>query len=215
MATEALRVVTADEVVLVGDLHLPPAGVAPVGGAVVCHPHPLYGGDRHNPVVVALARALADAGHVTARFDFRGAGGSGGSHGGGVPERADVAAVLDAVHARVPGGSLILAGYSFGAAVALSVLDPRITAWVAVALPLALLTGDAGAGLHDGRPVLVLSPEHDQFSPPDRVTRAAANAGWPAVTVLPVPMADHFLAGATATVADAVVAFVQNHSTPG
>jgi alpha/beta superfamily hydrolase len=215
MPTEALRVVTADGVTLVGDLHLPAAGVAPAGAAVVCHPHPLYGGDRHNPVVVTLARALADAGHVTARFDFRGAGGSGGSHGGGAAERSDVVAVLDAVRARVPDGPLVLAGYSFGAAVAVSVLDPRVTAWVAVALPLALLTGDAGAALHDGRAVLLLSPEHDQFSSADQVARAAEDAGWPAVTVVPVPMADHFLAGATATVADAAIGFVQSRGAEG
>ncbi|NIR39517.1 MAG: alpha/beta hydrolase, partial [Actinobacteria bacterium] len=61
------------------DLLTPPD---PTGTAVVAHPHPLYGGTRHDLVVAALCRGLVDAGRRVLRFDFRGTGGSGGSHDG-------------------------------------------------------------------------------------------------------------------------------------
>jgi alpha/beta superfamily hydrolase len=202
-----VRFVTADGLTLVGDLHLP--GGDPVGAAVVCHPHPRYGGDRGNPVVVALARALAAAGWTALRFDFRGTGTSEGVHGGGRAERADVAAALDAVVDAAGGAPvpLLVTGYSFGAAVALSTTDPRIRGWVGVALPLALAASLPDAALPDERPVLLLAPEHDQFSPAADVTAAVAAAAWPNVTVRAVPMADHFLAGATDVVAAEAVAF--------
>src|SRR5690348_2382922 len=118
------------------------------GVAVVCHPHPLYVGDRFNPVVQALFDALPAAGFTTIRFDFREA------HDRGVAERLDVRAAIDAV--AVDGLPVVVAGYSFGALVALSTRDPRISAVVAVAPP--LTPGAEGPGV----PALVLSPTHDQ-----------------------------------------------------
>src|SRR4029078_1238020 len=88
-------------------------------GCVVCHPHPLYGGDMNSPVVVAVAPAPAAAGIATLRFDFRGAGTSGGTHGGGVPEIEDARAAVE-MRARATGASRIaVAGYSLGSFVAL------------------------------------------------------------------------------------------------
>jgi alpha/beta superfamily hydrolase len=210
MRTRPLEVTTADGERLDADVLLPDRVR---GTAVVCHPHPRYGGDRSNPVVTALCGAFVDAGLVTVRFDFRGTGRSTGVHGGGVAEHADVLAALDAAleltrdatEAGDPDGPVIVAGYSFGSAVALSLVDPRITGWVAVALPLALTESVPGRALVDGRPVLLVSPEHDQFSPAAAVTAAAV--AWPAATVVSVPMADHFLAGGLRTVAEAAGAF--------
>ena len=81
---------------------------------LITHPHPLYGGDMDNPVVVAIARAYAGMGYTTLRFNFRGVGRSRGMHGGGEGEQEDVAAALRFLSER--GKTPIdLAGYSFGA----------------------------------------------------------------------------------------------------
>jgi hypothetical protein len=190
---------TADGVTLAGDLAVPPS---PRAAAVLCHPHPAYGGDRHNPVVDALFRALPGAGMAALRFDFRPGSGSAQAGGG---ERADVVAALDLLATEVPGVPLWLAGYSFGADVALAVDDPRHAGWVAVAPPLRFGGPPAPAG-GDRRPVLVLVPEHDRYSPPERAR--AATAGWPVATVEVVPGADHFLAGSAGRAAAAAVAWL-------
>ena len=100
-------------------LEVPAAG-APVGGfAVVCHPHPLHGGTMQNKVVHTLARALQEAGIATLRFNFRGVGASAGSYDEGRGEIEDALAVIAYGRARWPGAALTLAGFSFGAQVAL------------------------------------------------------------------------------------------------
>ncbi len=180
----------------------------PRAAAVVTHPHPLMGGDMHNPVPAGVARALAAAGVTAVRLSFRGAGGSGGEHGGGDPERGDVVAALDALAGVAPGVPLIGVGYSFGADVLLAVDDARLAGVVAVAPPLRVLPVDALRAPRDGRPTLVLSPAHDQFCDPDQA--AAAVEGWPSTTVEPVVGCDHFLAGGVQRVVDRVLTFVDD-----
>jgi alpha/beta superfamily hydrolase len=187
---------TADGLTIAGELSLTAAAA---GAAVVCHPHPLYGGDMHNHVVSALVRGMTDAGAVTLRFDFRGVGRSEGSHAGSDDERLDVAAAIDTVTALAPDGPLVLAGYSFGALVGLQVTDPRIDGWLAVA-PL-LTDGPPPLAAADHRPKRLLLAEHDQFAPPASVEPRLS--GWASTTAIVVPMADHFLFGASAFVTDA------------
>jgi hypothetical protein len=91
-------------------------GAAP-GGAVITHPHPLFGGDMANNVVLAAARALAARGLSALRFNFRGVGRSTGTYGGGLEEAEDVAAALAFLKSRTAGPHYVI-GYSFGAAVA-------------------------------------------------------------------------------------------------
>jgi uncharacterized protein len=92
------------------------AGAAPAG-AVITHPHPLYGGSMNNNVVWTATRALGERGWSTLRVNFRGVGASTGSYGGGLAETADVAAALAFLQSRAPGPGYVV-GYSFGAAVA-------------------------------------------------------------------------------------------------
>ncbi len=91
-------------------------GGASVGVAVVCHPHPLFGGTMDNKVVQTVARALLALGWTTVRFNFRGVGQSAGSWDDGRGEVEDALAVVD--QHRVRGQPLLLAGFSFGGFVA-------------------------------------------------------------------------------------------------
>jgi alpha/beta superfamily hydrolase len=192
---ERAQLVTSDGHRLDADLEL---ATGPARGAVaVCHPHPHYGGDRFNPVVDAVFRALPPAGFHALRFDFR------AEHGGGVAERLDVVAALDLLAQRVPDVALHLVGYSFGAVVALSTADPRVRSVVAVAPPLPAMA----AAIEAPRvPALVLAPAHDQFCAPG--VAAPIVSAWPDAELAEVEMADHFLAGRTGAVADAVVAWL-------
>ena len=92
---------------------------APAACAVVCHPHPLFGGTLSNKVVHTLARTFNDAGMPSLRFNFRGVGASAGTHDGGPGEVQDALAAVRYCRERWPQARLWLAGFSFGAAVAI------------------------------------------------------------------------------------------------
>ena len=107
------------EISLEGILYIPDSDSL-YPAVIVCHPHPLYGGDMDNSVVVTICQALVTQSISVLRFNFRGVGGSGGKFGGGVKEREDVKAALDYLSTRqeIDSGKLGLVGYSFGGAVA-------------------------------------------------------------------------------------------------
>ena len=95
------------------------------GMAVLCHPHPLHGGSMHNKVVHTLARTLNGLGVAALRFNFRGVGASAGQYDDGRGERDDLRAVLRWVRQQGAGAPLCLAGFSFGAWVALAVAQDQ------------------------------------------------------------------------------------------
>lgn len=98
---------------------------APKAITVVCHPHPLHGGTMTNKVVHYLARSLRDLGLATIRFNFRGVGNSSGKHAQAIGETDDLLAVIDWVQEHYPDTPLWLAGFSFGAYVALRGVSQR------------------------------------------------------------------------------------------
>lgn len=105
-----------------GDLQAVTARPAQVVGVgVICHPHPLYGGTLRNKVVHYLARTLNELGIATVRFNFRGVEKSAGEYDQGRGEQDDCRAVIDWARAWQPERPLWLAGFSFGAYVALAV----------------------------------------------------------------------------------------------
>ncbi len=91
----------------------------PILAAVVCHPHPLFGGTMHNKVIYQVNKTLDRLNVPVLRFNFRGAGLSEGTHDRGIGERDDVRAALDFLAADFPAARLLLAGFSFGAWVGL------------------------------------------------------------------------------------------------
>jgi alpha/beta superfamily hydrolase len=96
-----------------------PEEAPPARAALVCHPHPLYGGTMHNKVVHRLARGLRTTGAVVLRFNFRGAGQSHGEHAHGEGEVDDARTALDWLRSRYPELPVELAGFSFGSRVVL------------------------------------------------------------------------------------------------
>jgi hypothetical protein len=114
--SERFELSTEDGVTLEAKLDSPER--EPQRIVVFCHPHPLDGGTMNAPLMIGVAQALVARGHAVLRFNFRGTGTSGGEHGDGEAELADVSAAVE--HARSLGVPLGLAGWSFGAGVALN-----------------------------------------------------------------------------------------------
>ena len=118
------------DITLEGELHLP-QGVGPFPSVVVCHPHPLYGGNMLNNIVIAICQELSRNLVAALRFNFRGVGNSGGTFGGGITEQEDVKAALAFILSTpdIDTKRIGLAGYSFGASVALPVAlqDERVS----------------------------------------------------------------------------------------
>src|SRR5271170_5549410 len=100
-------------------------GIAASSYAVVCHPHPLFGGTMDNKVVTTVARALHELGFPTIRFNFRGVGASDGEFDQGVGETVDADTVASWGAARWPGRTLVIAGFSFGGYIALRLAQQR------------------------------------------------------------------------------------------
>ena len=177
-----------------------PAG-APAG-VVICHPHPLYGGDMDNPVVVRVQEVCAELGLATLRFNFRGVGGSGGAHGGGLPEQDDARAALDALAKATGARPLAIAGYSFGAWVATLVgrPDARVGALALIAPPLALY--DFGAVGGKPVPTLAVAGSADPYCPATDFQRFTARFAW--VTSAVIEGADHFFFGKLYPLGEAV-----------
>ncbi len=180
--------------------------------AVVCHPHPLFGGTMHNKAVFQVARALHRLGLPVLRFNFRGAGMSEGKHDHGRGEAEDVRAALDFLTKEFPGRSLVLAGFSFGAWVGLRVGcgDGRVAELVGLGLPV----GDADFSYlrECPKPKLFIQGERDQFGPRMKLEALVAEliATNPGQTKLVlVPAADHFFTGKLAEVSATLDAWMR------
>jgi len=171
-----------------------PAGGDSPAAAVVCHPHPLFGGTMHNKVVHAAAEAIVGTGLPVLRFNFRGVGGSGGAHDGGSGEQDDLRAVMDHLAGLYPRRPLLAAGYSFGAFVVLAVgcRDPRVHALIGIGIPINLV----GFGfLRECRkPLTLVQGDEDAFGPlPQLMALAALVPGG--ARVVAVKGAAHNFAG--------------------
>jgi alpha/beta superfamily hydrolase len=180
-------------------------------GVLVCHPHPQFGGDMHNPVVSAVVKAAFHEGYSTLRFNFRGVGESGGSYGEGIGEKDDVQAAIQFMKLKfqVPDPFMIVAGYSFGAWTGLQVAaqDPTVGALLGIAPPLGIYDFTF---LKDCRKrKLFVVGDRDMFCPLPELKRWYDDLEEPkSLTVL--PGADHFLTFHLPAVAEALEDFLHH-----
>jgi alpha/beta superfamily hydrolase len=173
---------------------------------VICHPQPQYGGTLDNKVVYTLARAANERGAIAVRFNFRGVGHSAGQFDHGIGEVDDLLAVVAWVRVAYPGRRLHLAGFSFGAAVALR-------GHVATdAASLLLVAPPAGMGYLDEAtaprlPWQVIHGSRDELVKLDTVRRWLATVAGPMPPLTVIDEADHFFHGRLTPLREAASAF--------
>jgi alpha/beta superfamily hydrolase len=181
--------------------------------AVVCHPHPLYGGTLHNKVVFHAMKALNSFGFPVLRFNFRGTGLSEGEHANGVEEVEDVRVALDWLESEY-ALPVICAGFSFGAAVGLRAAydDARVPALIALGLPALPVEGRnySFEFLREcAKPKLFVSGSRDQYAPPGKLEALVETFAEPKKLVR-IEAGDHFFEGRLREMRDAIEAWVKN-----
>jgi uncharacterized protein len=200
---------------LEGLLRLPDSADAPPAMvAVVCHPHPQFGGTMHNKVVFRIAQALVDLNIPALRFNFRGVGRSTGTYDEGRGETDDVLCALDELARRFAGVPLGLAGFSFGAWVGLPVGcgDPRVEQLVGVGVPVSLLEASGLTGCD--KPKLIIQGEFDQYGPLPQLQTWYEQIPEPKQLHV-VPGADHFFTNYQSELYDAIVGYWHPASSVG
>jgi hypothetical protein len=185
--------IPSGELKLEGLIARPTSGAA-ARGAVVCHPHPLYGGSMHNNVVEAALEALWKLGYATLRFNFRGVGASEGEHAGGVAEAEDAKAAMRFLLAQpgIAADGVIMAGYSFGAAIAMRAGSElkEVTTIAAIALPVGM--GDFSSAARGGKKIVLIAGDRDSYCPEPGITELAERCG---AQLKIIAGADHFFGG--------------------
>jgi alpha/beta superfamily hydrolase len=180
--------------------------------ALVCHPHPLFGGTLHNKVVFHAMKALNSFGFPVLRFNFRGTGLSAGEHAHGVGEVEDVRAALNWLENEftLP---IVFAGFSFGAAVGLRAAysEDRVRALIALGLPAAAVENrvyDFEFLRSSTKPKLFVSGSRDQFGPAGKLEALVATFADPKKLVR-IEAADHFFEGRLREMREAIGTWVK------
>lgn len=185
--------------------------------ALVCHPHPLFGGTMHNKVVYHAMKTLSGFGFPVLRFNFRGAGMSEGEHDKGRGEQDDVRTALDWLDSELHL-PIIFCGFSFGAATGLraACTDARVKGLIGLGTPVGV----------EGRvynyeflksctmPKLFVSGSRDQYGPPESLQKVVGLAPEPKEMVI-VNDADHFFEGHLPEMQSAIHAWIGKLFEPG
>jgi uncharacterized protein len=185
-----------------------PSAGAPPMAALVCHPHPLFGGTMHNKVVYQAAKSLDALEFAVLRFNFRGTGLSEGKHDRGDGERGDVRAALDFLGTQYPGIPILVAGFSFGCWVGLRVgcEDARVTQLIGLGAP--VNNADFSYLTKCGKPKLFVSGSNDMYGAVEKLRAVVATAGGENRVII-VENADHFFEGKLDQVSAAITEWIE------
>jgi len=179
------------------------------GCAVVCHPHPQHGGTMHNKVAHTLARSFVRLGFRTLRFNFRGTEESEGTYDEGVGELDDALAAVDWFRSSGANGPLWIAGFSFGAAIAVrAAVAARADGLVAIAPAIYRFARDLDD--HPRCPFLVVQGDEDELVDVEE-TIEWVNGLEPGPELLVMTGAEHFFHGRLVELREAVMEFVQSN----
>ena len=197
------------DLALEGTLHLP-ADEGRFPGVVICHPHPRYGGDMYNVIVATLAQSLCDAGIAALRFNFRGVDMSEGSFDGGNGEIQDAEEALNylSLSENVDASRVGIAGYSFGAAVAMAAASRSnlAQAIVSVACPSRVFNEMSAQEML--LPKMLILGEHDHDFPAQQFKFMARRYSDPKQVEI-IDGADHFFGGHVAQVVGLATSFFE------
>ncbi len=183
-----------------------PQGADPVAQAVVCHPHPVHGGTMQNKVAHTLARSFVNVGISAVRFNFRGAGKSEGVFDSGDGEVADVLAAVHWARQAAPGLPLWLAGFSFGAAMAVrAAIECRPDGLISVAPAISRFAGNLDK--QPDCPWLIVQGDNDELVDVEE-TIAWVNQLDPGPELEVFPETEHFFHGKLVLLRNAVEEFV-------
>jgi uncharacterized protein len=188
-------------------LWTPRVSTPPALAALVCHPHPLFGGTMHNKVVFQVAKSIDALSVPVLRFNFRGAGLSDGVHDGGIGERDDVRTALQFLTAEFPGVPLLVAGFSFGAIVGLRVgcQSPDVKQLIALGLP--VNNSDISFLFECHKPKLLIHGGNDEHGDVRKVEKLMPTLPGENRLVI-VEGVDHFFAGKLSEVDQAITTWL-------
>jgi alpha/beta superfamily hydrolase len=160
--------------------------------AIICHPHPLYGGSMHGKVVVAMSHAFLSLGLPALRFNFRGVGKSSGKYDNGRGEQDDAMASLE--YMKDWGDGLIIAGHSFGAWMSMKAgcEDPRVTMVIGAGTPVNLVNMTFVRDCM--KPRYFIHGTRDQLIPMEKVEELYSSLSEPK-KLIKMDGADHFFTG--------------------
>lgn len=177
----------------------------PRAAVVFAHPHPQQGGTMHTKAVFQGAKGLTRIGCAVLRFNFRGVGASAGVFDQGVGEQADFRAALDYMHARYPAAPLWAAGFSFGSWIALETgaEDPRVSALIAIAPPVARDGYSFAKTLETTKPKFIVQGSLDELCPIKAMWAFYAKLKEPKELVV-IDGASHLFEGHTKEVGEAL-----------
>ena len=179
------------------------------GVAVVCHPHPQHGGTMHNKVAHTLARSFVRSNFAVLRFNFRGTEGSEGVYDNGVGELDDALAAMAWIRQQKVEGPLWLAGFSFGAAIAVRAAVARdVDGLISVAPAIYRFAGNLDA--QPDCPWLIIQGDEDELVEIDETVEWLDSLD-PGPELLVVPGAEHFFHGRLHELREAVMAFIADN----
>lgn len=178
--------------------------------AIICHPHPLYQGTMNNKVVHTIHKALHNIGFTTIRFNYRGVGRSEGKYGDSIGESEDLHTIIEWIKAKQSNNKILLAGFSFGAFIALRE-SKKNTCLQLISIAPAVQNQDYQSCMPVSCPWLVIQGEADEVVPPELVFDFIDSLEKKP-DLIRLPNTSHFFHGELITLRDKIIDYISNQN---